>query len=397
MTNKKFNREISIIYDLLFGYTDKMQQLREKLDTGSFKLPVEIALVLKILDYPLLVQGNSEFRIEEIKRELINRIKFLAEKYSSDVLTDFIEEDTIILFISSEFIDNIRVKDGVIKFASILKENLESETNYSFSIGIGRKYEDLKGLIFSYKEARNACTNGYFIGEELAHIDNLVVFKKDIPIFISEMEAELIQQIRDKEVENFNTLFLKLTGSIIEERLEPEIIKTRIMEVAFKVMRELDIEESLQSISGLMEKILAVKTKKELIELVNDLASRFFGFLQRSNKYQNTNQEINKALAYIDKNFKKDLTLEEISQEVGLSLYYFSHLFKEETGKTFVSYLNKLRINKAKHLLRNVDLNIAEVGYQVGYNDPNYFTRVFKEYENMTPSQYRKEHIDNIL
>jgi len=386
--DNNLSREVSIIYDLLFGYTDKLQYLRDELDKGKFNLPVDIAMVLRINNYKRIIKNESEFRIEEIRENIVNAINRNAGKFTADSLSAFIEDNTVILLLNSDFAGDSNTE--IIKFAEDIKMKLEEESEFLFSIGIGRSYDDLKGLIFSYKEALNACSTGHFLGEDITYIDNIVMLKKDIPIFISEMEDKLIKKIKNKELDDFNLLFNKIVKSIIDIRLEPEIIKTKVMELFFRILREIDDEKMVSKLSRYQEKILEVETREELVDITTSISNRIFTILQRNFDTENKKEEINRALEYIEENYKKDLALEEVAREVGLSIYYFSHLFKEEVGDSFVTYLNKLRINKSKQLLQENELNIGQICYDVGYNDPNYFTRVFKEYENMTPSQYRK-------
>ena len=97
-----------------------------------------------------------------------------------------------------------------------------------------------------------------------------------------------------------------------------------------------------------------------------------------------------KAKEYIRENFQKDLTLDDVSSQVNISPYYFSKIFKEETGENFIEYLTRVRIDKAKELLVDANVSVKEAGIQSGYSDPNYFSRIFKKYEGVTPSEYRE-------
>ena len=73
-----------------------------------------------------------------------------------------------------------------------------------------------------------------------------------------------------------------------------------------------------------------------------------------------------------------------------ISPYYFSKLFKEETGENFIEYLTSLRINKAKELIQNSSLSMKEICAEVGYADPNYFSRIFKKNVGATPTEYKE-------
>lgn len=96
-----------------------------------------------------------------------------------------------------------------------------------------------------------------------------------------------------------------------------------------------------------------------------------------------------KAKEFIEKNFNKDITLEETAHYVGVSSYYFSKIFKSLVGKNYMDYVTDLRIEKAKDMMENTSESIKEICYEVGYNDPNYFSRVFKKVEGVTPSEYK--------
>ena len=106
---------------------------------------------------------------------------------------------------------------------------------------------------------------------------------------------------------------------------------------------------------------------------------------------EKANRVVVKARAFIDRNFNRDLTLEEVSREVHVSPYYFSKLFKEQTGDNFINYLTQRRVDTAKLLLADGKLNIKTICNEIGYNDPNYFSRLFKRFEGVTPTEYREQ------
>ncbi|MGE7600963.1 response regulator transcription factor [Peribacillus sp. NPDC097675] len=95
-------------------------------------------------------------------------------------------------------------------------------------------------------------------------------------------------------------------------------------------------------------------------------------------------------LEYIEKNFHLDIKLETLSKLVFLSGQYLSRLFKQETGYTITQYITVHRIEKAKKCLFSRE-NVMEVSEKCGFSDPNYFARVFKKYEGVTPSQYQQQ------
>jgi two-component system response regulator YesN len=107
---------------------------------------------------------------------------------------------------------------------------------------------------------------------------------------------------------------------------------------------------------------------------------------------QSSDSTIQKVLDYLNKNYMKNVTLVELSRFVHTNDTYLSRQFKKETGENFSIYLTKLRIEKAMLLLSNTEMKIFEIASAVGYDDPNYFTSVFKTNLNISPTEFRRLH-----
>lgn len=112
--------------------------------------------------------------------------------------------------------------------------------------------------------------------------------------------------------------------------------------------------------------------------------------LLSQNNYNHTSKPIKDTILYIQDNFNKKITIEDICKEVNFSRNYLSTLFKKETGITITEYLTRTRINYSKHLLINSNLSLLEIALEAGFEGQSYFTRVFKKEMNMTPKQFRK-------
>ncbi|OAB35957.1 response regulator [Paenibacillus glacialis] len=109
----------------------------------------------------------------------------------------------------------------------------------------------------------------------------------------------------------------------------------------------------------------------------------------REEREKQTLTVLDRAQGYIQERFTEDLSLEEVADFVHLNPHYFSKIFKQQTGSTFIDYVTNLRIDKAKILMSSDHLSLKEVCYKVGYNDPNYFSRVFKKVTGITASEFR--------
>lgn len=101
-------------------------------------------------------------------------------------------------------------------------------------------------------------------------------------------------------------------------------------------------------------------------------------------------EHVFKAIAYLEMNFSKKPTLEEVSAFVGLNKNYFSTLFHKETGKTFVQYINNLKLRYAKNLLKSTKMPVNEICYASGFHSFSTFMHEFKKKYKETPMKYRK-------
>jgi two-component system, response regulator YesN len=102
-------------------------------------------------------------------------------------------------------------------------------------------------------------------------------------------------------------------------------------------------------------------------------------------------ESVEKACKYLKENYFKDLTLQEVSEYVSLNPTYFSLLFKEEMGQSYIKYLTKLRIEQAKILLRE-GYKVGDVSEKVGYHSYRHFSELFKKYVGVKPGQYRESY-----
>lgn len=104
---------------------------------------------------------------------------------------------------------------------------------------------------------------------------------------------------------------------------------------------------------------------------------------------------INKIAMYLREHIDEDISLNSLSNKFNLNAQYISQLFKTQIGVNFLAYLTNIRIQKAKSLLLASNNTIVDVSQAVGYNDYRVFTKVFKKHVGISPSQFRKEFLEN--
>ena len=112
---------------------------------------------------------------------------------------------------------------------------------------------------------------------------------------------------------------------------------------------------------------------------------------QLPEKSTTNNYHVNKAVRLLNLNIAKNITTDFLADKIGINKSYLQRIFKEQTGKTIISYLNELRIKQAKKLLANKNFAIIDVAVEVGFNNRQNFAVAFKKLTGTTPSEYRQQ------
>ena len=138
----------------------------------------------------------------------------------------------------------------------------------------------------------------------------------------------------------------------------------------------------IKGIVALLITILEQFPEKESIKIISEISG------QKISKYE----KIKKIIAFLKEHYKENFSIKELSEKIGISPYYLSHLFKKEMGISVMKYRDYLRLTTAKEMLLNTDLPITRIAFSLGWNDSNYFTRIFKKKMGISPSDFRKIH-----
>jgi two-component system response regulator YesN len=259
-----------------------------------------------------------------------------------------------------------------------------------FRIGFG-SVKPLDRMSESYEES-----NSVLIAttSHVAHVDDMPARARYEESYPMDMEKRLVNEIDLGNVAE-STALAQTFFDWMEENYasDNDSIRLKCLEfvlwaehVAYeKTGRMYEFQSRAHYLSELLNLNGLADVKKWFVEKIH--AAAFWV----SNKHEEQSMSaINKAKQYIDENYMKELTLDDVSRVVNISSYYFSKVFKEETGENFIDYLTKLRIEAAKKLLKTTNKSMKEISAEVGYPDPNYFSRNFKKYTGKTPTDYQK-------
>lgn len=208
-----------------------------------------------------------------------------------------------------------------------------------------------------------------------------------------DVEKHLIVAMQLGDTVKAKELLNRLLGEIFST-LSLEVTRIKVYELTAILSRAaVDAGAPLEALKSSIKKsalILSDDTDFEkLCYLTKEILESFIDAVYRYRGKRQPKTHLNKALDYINTNFSQNISLDAVASSIFVSAFYLSHLFRDELNTTFLDYVTKIRIEKAKTLLKT-DLSTADIAEQVGYSDASYFSKAFKKETGLSPVQYKK-------
>ncbi|MFA9463966.1 MAG: response regulator [Velocimicrobium sp.] len=156
------------------------------------------------------------------------------------------------------------------------------------------------------------------------------------------------------------------------------------------LLQEIDIK-SYEQLSNLfvLKKMSEARTRTELEKRLTEAITLILRTQQK--KEDISNYTIKRAINYIREHYREGITLEEVARKLEITPEYLSTLFNREMNINYSTFLKQFRISHAKRLLKGTDMKVYVIANEIGYSDPKYFIRVFKEVEGVSPKEYRQQ------
>lgn len=297
--------------------------------------------------------------------------------------------DRITAFIPvDEYVDSYEIRNLSINIGNKLMERIKPGSNFNYRIGIGRKYE-VGNFYKSCNEAYMAVSVPS--GQAVMHYEDITPSNNVLDTYPLHKETTFANRMLTGNIngakEAFKDIYLWMINNYHEDI---DKIKSKLIDLLFVIEKTLPYKMNIfnKSKQTYILSILKMYSKEELegqfIQIITELAVE----IQEQIRSE-IDGIIPKVLKYLNNNYYENITLDDAAKSVNLSYHYFSKIFKDEVGKNFVDYLTELRIEKSMKFLENHRLSIKEVCHKIGYNDPNYYCKIFKKVTGMTPTEYR--------
>jgi two-component system, response regulator YesN len=232
------------------------------------------------------------------------------------------------------------------------------------------------------------------IGEYLQYLKTMEGDKRSDFYYPIEKEKQLLKHATAGNKKEAELLLDEILGTVLYTTgVRVEMVKSRILELSVLLSRAAveggaDVEQIFGLNYHYLIQIRKLDTIEELTKWTLQIMDRFIDLVFNLRDVQHTHK-ILQVIKFIKQHFQEKITLLDAADSVNLSPSYLSKLFKLEMRATFSEYLNEIRIEEAKKLLLSTDLHLGDVGFECGFEDQSYFTKVFKKSVGIAPSRYR--------
>ncbi|MCL6604392.1 MAG: response regulator [Paenibacillus sp.] len=381
-----------LIESLLKGKMDE-SEIKLLSEMGiSFEHPYFVCMVIKLDKHSVekeRYQRNDaslfQLYIQQFVQEMIDR----HAKGLSFVLSD----TEVVALLNVAEPQQILASPG--SLGDMIRRQIRALSNMTVTIGISSPVEGLQGIPKAYNEAEIALLYRLIVGG-----DNLLEYaamtgNSHLGNGSKKWSWEMLERsIVEAKQENISKMVEQLIDELCSSAQSPESIHQQICKLLlyyYELSEELGVTErwlGSKDIRKVLFEICALSSRQELIEQCQGLLSRLTECISESREHQDRDP-IASAQRYVELHFRHPLTLKDVADEVFLNPAYFSTLFKQRTGITFIEHLTYIRIEEAKKKLAFTNEKIGVIADETGFTNVRHFNRVFRTLSGLSPKEYR--------
>lgn len=302
--------------------------------------------------------------------------------------------DKIIVILSGSDADSLR--ENSLRLSEEIRQSIEKYLKFTVTIGIGGICSNPGELSLSYKGAISALDYRFMLGKNrVIDITDMEQNNSRYYFYKMQWEKKLATAIKVGTPREIDEIVEGIIKDLKRSFIPVERCYIHIQQVITSIINTIDElgmdEGEVFGNASPFTEVYGFKTLNEIEIWLKALSKKTADFIVgRRSDYCKV--QVTKAEEFIIQNYTdENISLNSICKHLFISTSYFSLIFKNHTGETFVEYLTRVRVEKAMELLKSTSLKTYEISNSVGYADPHYFSLIFKKATGLTPTEYREK------
>jgi len=375
----------------------------EELKNLSFKInfDIEFSILYLTIDNFKIVRKKGDFlELELLLFTMENIIEELFGRHYRAEVFQWGEYDFMVIL-------NCKEQQDYEIFAAAIKKEFHIFVNYTrqyygieVSGGLSKGATGIKALKCALEQNEEILEQRFFA--ESGHLHRYKrTIKEEIHV-PAKYQVSTLKKLSDAHdfygMEQFLSAFFSFLKN--QEVWKPEEVRGllrrvyRTLAIAYSAV-SVDIDSYVDHNGVDMESAInEYSFLKNIFQSVTEVMEQCRAAFE-SNRGGIKRREIAAVKSFVMGHLQEEISLPEIAEMVNMSASHFSHIFKKEEGVSFMEYVGWVRMERAKHLLKNSDLKVNEIAEQIGIGNPNYFSAQFKKRVGRSPLEYRQEYLNN--
>lgn len=387
--SKNSNRNVYLL-NLIQGKST--EGLNSELTGIDFNQECFICAVILIDRYHLFTNRYSNEQ-QEYMKTLILKVSEQLIGINYKCAGMIYQKQRIVLIINYDKIHEKDIETTLKNIFRKIQEQVIKVLDNTISIGLGNSRLNAAGVSESFERAQEALKYKLITGYGDIHFWKDAGYEEMTYYYPYSREKQLFNLISSGIVDKIDETVNEMIQEIREQGcMHYENVVQIFTQLAVNTVKFLlDQHLNISMIFGSNYNVYSILTRKETMVDIRDwLIEMFTSITEYLTGARNLNKNtFDRALAYIHENYKKDIDINVIAENVGLSYSHLRKVFKDETGENIINYINHIRIDESKRLLCQTGMTIREISSNLGYNNEQSFIRFFKKYENTSPGEYR--------
>lgn len=373
--------------------TEKITKDLRRLDI-SLDIKNLVIAAVEIDDYPLLMDTYPVNERNRLSRTFVEIARGMLNECGKSVIAAMSEGAFAIIFSFGDINSGAYIYNHVTAALERIKTGIRKYLNITASFGISNICRHITELSGFYIEAQKVLKERFYEGKDRILRQNTAekASQGDYTLGLQD-EKNLILLIKSLEKNTIHRYVENLFNEIQNEKVDYQsvrMIAAELFNIATRIAREAGIDFSALSRDIPFKMLQKYDTASDIKTLILNIYDRLVNLLKARMPQKDFSEITKKAVSYIHTNYRKSFSLNDVAEHVGVNSSYLSHIFKEDTGKGFVEYINSVRIEKARILIETGNMELKAIVKELGFSGYNYFFKVFKEFVGMTPLEYEE-------